>query len=113
MPTSRANAPKKAPAKRAPKKAAQAVKKVKTPKKASPKSASQAPANKWLHERLARVPANKTVALLVDHEEVKSKSLACLKHLHDSADFIADLDMNKSAWIYTNGAEMRRCLLIQ
>ncbi len=69
--------------------------------------------SKWLHERLARVPATKTSALLVDQSEVKDQSLECLEHLHGSEHFRHDLTLNKSAWIYTNDAQMRRCLLVQ
>ena len=68
--------------------------------------------SKWLHTRLAQVPANKTVALLVDHSEVKNGELSCLEHLHGSEHFRQDLSLNKSAWFYTNDAQMRRCLLI-
>ena len=57
--------------------------------------------SKWLHDRLARVPATKTVALLVDHSEVKSQSLDCLSHVHSSEHWRHDLTLNKSAWIYT------------
>ena len=68
--------------------------------------------SKWLHDRLAHVPANKTVALLVDKSEVKNQELACLEPLHASQDFRHDLTLNKSAWFYTNDEQMRRCLLI-
>ena len=68
--------------------------------------------SQWLHERLAKVPANKTVALLVDADEVKTQSLACLAHVHGSEHFRHDLSLNKSAWIYTNDEQMRRCLLV-
>ena len=43
--------------------------------------------SQWLHTKLAAVPANKTVALLVDHSEVKSGELSCLEHLHGSEHF--------------------------
>jgi len=59
------------------------------------------------------VPKEKTVALLVDQQEVKDQSLDCLSHVHGSSEFRADLSLNKSAWIYTNDADMRRCLLVQ
>ena len=59
------------------------------------------------------MPATKTVALLVDHEEVKNQSLECLEHVHGSEHFRHDLTLKKSAWVYTNDAQMRRCLLIQ
>ena len=69
--------------------------------------------SQWLEKRLASVPASKTVALLVDEDEVKNQSLACLSHVHSSKEFRQDLALQKSAWIYTNDAAMRRCLLIQ
>ena len=69
--------------------------------------------SKWLHDRLAAVPASKTVALLVDHSEVQEQSLDCLSHVHGSKDFRDDLTLNKSAWIYTSDESKRRCLLIQ
>lgn len=77
------------------------------------KSIAKRTFSKWLHERLARVPATKTIALLVDADEVKSQSLDCLSHVHGSEHFRHDLTLNKSAWIYTSDASMRRCLLIQ
>ena len=68
--------------------------------------------SQWLEKRLSAVPASKTVALLVDEDEVKNQSLACLSHVHGSKEFRQDLTLSKSAWIYTNDAAMRRCLLV-
>jgi hypothetical protein len=72
--------------------------------------------SKWMHERLATsmtADRQKTVALLVHHDEIKDKSLSCLDHLHHSQDWRHDLSLNKSCWFYTNDATMRRCLLLQ
>jgi len=44
---------------------------------------------------------------------MQNQSLACLSHVSKSEHFRQDLSMNKSCWIYTDDAEMRRCLLIQ
>jgi len=66
----------------------------------------------WMHERLARsVAANRSVALLVDHSEIKDKTLDCLSHLHGIEDFQRDLAMQKSMWI--NLKSGHRCLLLQ
>lgn len=65
--------------------------------------------SQWLHTRLA-TQKSKTVALLVHDDEVKSKQLDCLSHLHDSQEFVDDLALRKSLWVYTKDA--RRCLLL-
>ena len=59
------------------------------------------------------MPANKTVALLVDQQEVRDQKLDCLSHMSGSKHFRQDLTLNKSAWIYTNDDSMRRCLVVQ
>ena len=69
--------------------------------------------SQWLDKKLASVPSNKTVAILVDENDVKEQKLDCLKHLYGSKEFLQDLTLSKSAWIYTNDAAMRRCLVIQ
>ena len=66
--------------------------------------------SQWLHTRLAQAPAQKTVALLVDHSEVKNQELSCLSPVHTSADFRLDLTMNQFAWVYL---DQRRVLLLQ
>lgn len=66
----------------------------------------------WMHERLAKsVAANRSVALLVDHSEIKAKTLDCLSHLHGIEDFQRDLAMQKSMWITLKSGH--RCLLLQ
>ena len=70
-------------------------------------------ANKWLHDKLAAVSKDKTVALLVDQSEVKDQSLECLSHMSGNAQFRADLDLSKCIWIYTKEETPRRCLVIQ
>lgn len=43
-------------------------------------------------------------------DEVKGKELDCLSHLHESQEFVDDLALRKSLWVYTKDA--RRCLLL-
>jgi hypothetical protein len=66
-----------------------------------------------LHQRLHQTTSSgaKTVALLVDHSEVKNKELECLSHLHSNNDFTADLALQKSVWITLKNGN--RCLLMQ
>ena len=71
------------------------------------------PSSKWLDEKLASVAASKTVALIVDENEVSQRKLNCLSHLDGSKEFRQDLTLAKSAWIYSNDAAMRRILLVQ
>jgi leucyl aminopeptidase len=74
---------------------------------------STRPSSKWLEEKLASVPASKTVALIVDEAEVREQKLNCLSHLDSSKEFRQDLTLAKCVWIYTNDEAMRRILLIQ
>ena len=71
------------------------------------------PTSKWLEAKLASVPTSKTVALIVDKDEVRQQKLNCLSHLDGSKEFRQDLTLSKCVWIYSNDEAMRRILLIQ
>ena len=61
----------------------------------------------WLNGRLVQVPANKTVAVLVDKTEIEE--LEFLKPHSDSEHFRLDLSLHKYQWIYH---ENRRVLVV-
>lgn len=76
--------------------------------------ASESANSTWLRTALELVAAdNKTPTLLVSQQDVQDKALQSLAHVHGNPNWVADLALNKSAWIYTNDESQRRVLVVQ
>lgn len=56
----------------------------------------------WMKERLLHLQnnTNKTVGIVVNHNEIKENKIDFLAHLTQSKEFRQDLNMNKSYWFY-------------
>ena len=68
----------------------------------------------WMNKAIqqAHTHNNKTVAILVDHSEVKEGGLPFLGGLEKSKEFRQDLNINKTYWFYSSETQ-KRALLIQ